>query len=101
MASTVLIVEDDPHTVEVVGLYLRRDGYKVLAAFNGNEGIRLAREVSPDLVVLDLMLPGMGGLEVCRELRRESDVPIVMLTARGGRGRPGCRVRVWSRRLRD
>ena len=82
MASTVLIVEDDPHTVEVVGLYLRRDGYKVLAAYNGNEGLRLARESAPDLVVLDLMLPGKSGLEVCRELRRESDVPIVMLTAR-------------------
>ena len=82
MASTVLIVEDDPHTVEVVRLYLHRDGYKVLAASNGNEGLRLARESAPDLVVLDLMLPGMGGLDVCRELRRESDVPIVMLTAR-------------------
>ena len=82
MASTVLIVEDDPHTVEVVGLYLRRDGYKVLAASNGNEGLLLARESAPDLVVLDLMLPGKSGLEVCRELRKESDVPIVMLTAR-------------------
>ena len=82
MASTVLIVEDDPHTVEVVGLYLRRDGHTVLTASNGNEGLRLARESAPNLVVLDLMLPGMGGLEVCRELRKESDVPIVMLTAR-------------------
>ncbi len=82
MASTVLIVEDDPHTVEVVRLYLRRDGYTVLAASNGNEGLRLARESAPDLVVLDLMLPGKSGLEVCRELRKESDVPIVMLTAR-------------------
>ena len=82
MASTVLIVEDDPHTVEVVGLYLRRDGYTVLTASNGNDGLQMAQESSPDLVVLDLMLPRMGGLEVCRELRKESDVPIVMLTAR-------------------
>ena len=82
MASTVLIVEDDPHTVEVVRLYLRRDEHTVLVAFNGKDGLRLAREASPDLVVLDLMLPGMNGLEVCRELRKESDVPVVMLTAR-------------------
>ncbi len=82
MASTVLIVEDDPHTVEVVRLYLRRDGHTVLTASNGNDGLRMAQESAPDLVVLDLMLPGKGGLEVCRELRKESDVPIVMLTAR-------------------
>ena len=82
MASTVLIVEDDPHTVEVVRLYLRRDGHTVLTASNGKDGLRMAQESAPDLVVLDLMLPEMGGLEVCRELRKESDVPIVMLTAR-------------------
>ena len=82
MASTVLIVEDDPHTVEVVRLYLRRDGHTVLTASNGKDGLRVAQESAPDLVVLDLMLPEMGGLEVCRELRKESDVPIVMLTAR-------------------
>ena len=82
MASTVLIVEDDPHTVEVVRLYLRRDGHTVLTASNGKDGLRMAQESAPDLVVLDLMLPGKGGLEVCRELRKESDVPIVMLTAR-------------------
>ena len=82
MASTVLIVEDDPHTVEVVQLYLRRDGHTVLTAFDGLEGLRLAREEGPNLVVLDLMLPGMNGLEVCRSLREESEVPIMMLTAR-------------------
>ena len=82
MASTVLIVEDDPHTVEVVRLYLRRDGHTVLTASNGKDGLRMAQEAAPDLVVLDLMLPEMGGLDVCRELRKESDVPIVMLTAR-------------------
>ena len=82
MASTVLIVEDDPHTAEVVRLYLRRDGHTVLTASNGKDGLRVAQETAPDLVVLDLMLPEMGGLDVCRELRKESDVPIVMLTAR-------------------
>ena len=82
MASTVLIVEDDPHTVEVVQLYLRRDGHQVISAADGLEGLRLAREAHPDLVVLDLMLPGMDGIEICRLLREESEVPIVMLTAR-------------------
>ena len=82
MASTVLIVEDDPHTVELVQLYLRRDGHQVISAADGLEGLRLAREAHPDLVVLDLMLPGMDGIEVCRLLREESEVPIVMLTAR-------------------
>ena len=82
MASTILILEDDPHTVEVVQLYLRRDGHNVLSAPDGIAGLSLAREAQPDLIVLDLMLPGMDGIEVCRALRRESDVPIVMLTAR-------------------
>jgi len=78
----VLVVDDDVKTVELVKLYLNRDGYKVLAAYDGVEALRLARESRPDLIVLDLMLPGIGGLEVCRTLRSESDVPIIMLTAR-------------------
>ncbi len=82
MASTVLIVEDDPHAVELVRLYLDRDGHRVLTAADGIDGLRQAREASPDLVVLDVMLPGLNGLEVCRTLRAESQVPIVMLTAR-------------------
>ena len=82
MASTVLILDDDPHTVEVVQLYLRRDGHHVLSATDGIAGLSLAREAQPDLIILDLMLPGMDGLEICRILRQESDVPIVMLTAR-------------------
>ncbi len=82
MTSTVLILEDDPHTVEVVRLYLHNDGHVVLTASDGLSGIQLFRESSPGLVVLDLMLPGLDGLEVCRTLRAESNIPIVMLTAR-------------------
>jgi DNA-binding response OmpR family regulator len=83
MASkTVLVVDDDVKTVELVKLYLNRDGYRVLSAYDGAEALRLARESRPDLIVLDLMLPGVDGLEVCRSLRSESDVPIIMLTAR-------------------
>lgn len=77
----VLVVDDDVKTVELVKLYLNRDGYRVMTAYDGIEALRLAREGHPDLIVLDLMLPGMNGLEVCRTLRDESDVPIIMLTA--------------------
>jgi len=78
----VLVVDDDVKTVELVRLYLDRDGYQVLTAYDGVEALRLARESYPDLIVLDLMLPDIDGLEVCRILRHESDVPIIMLTAR-------------------
>ena len=78
----VLVVDDDVKTVELVKLYLNRDGYRVITAYDGVEALRLAREGHPDLIVLDLMLPGVDGLEVCRILRGESDVPIIMLTAR-------------------
>jgi len=78
----VLVVDDDVKTVELVRLYLDRDGYQVLTAYDGVEALHLARESSPDLIVLDLMLPDIDGLEVCRTLRHESDVPIIMLTAR-------------------
>ncbi len=82
MSKRVLVVDDDAKTVDLVKLYLGRDGYKVLVAYDGIEGLRLARESHPDLIVLDLMLPGKDGLEVCRTLRSESEVPIIMLTAR-------------------
>jgi len=78
----VLVVDDDVKTVELVKLYLNRDGYRVLTAYDGVEALRLARESHPALIVLDLMLPGIDGLEVCRILRDESDVPIIMLTAK-------------------
>jgi DNA-binding response OmpR family regulator len=78
----VLVVDDDVKTVELVKLYLNRDGYQVLTAYDGVEALRLARESHPDLIVLDLMLPGIDGLKICRTLRNESDVPIIMLTAR-------------------
>jgi len=78
----VLVVDDDVKIVELVKLYLNRDGYKVLTAYDGADALRLARESHPDLIVLDLMLPGIDGLQICRTLRNESDVPIIMLTAK-------------------
>jgi two-component system alkaline phosphatase synthesis response regulator PhoP len=78
----VLVVDDDAKTVALVKLYLKRDGYRVITAYDGIEALRLAREGHPDLIVLDLMLPGINGLEICRTLRTESDVPVIMLTAK-------------------
>ena len=81
--ATVLVVEDDPHTRELVRLYLERDGHQTLTADNGADGLAIARASEPDLILLDLMLPGLNGWQVCQELRRaNNDVPIVMLTAR-------------------
>jgi DNA-binding response OmpR family regulator len=81
--TTILIVEDDNTVRETLALNLRAEGYEVLSADDGEAGLRAAREGSPDLVILDVMLPRLDGLTVCRILRRESEVPIVLLTARG------------------
>jgi DNA-binding response OmpR family regulator len=78
----ILIVDDDAKTVDLVKLYLNRDGYKVITAYNGTDALKLARTSKPDLIVLDLMLPGINGIELCHTLREESEVPIIMLTAK-------------------
>ena len=80
--QTVLIIEDDPNTSKLVRLYLEREGYQALTAGDGNIGLILALQRNPDLVILDLMLPQMDGWEVCRRLKRQSDIPVIMLTAR-------------------
>lgn len=82
MSSRILIIEDDPDTAKLASLYLERDGHEALTARDGVEGLRLAREFEPGLIVLDLMLPRLDGMAVCRAVRAESDVPIVMVTAR-------------------
>jgi two-component system response regulator MtrA len=81
--ARILLVEDDPSIREIVALGLRGAGFTVAAAADGPEGVARFRAERPDLVLLDVMLPGLDGLEVAREIRRESTVPIVMLTARG------------------
>ena len=78
----VLVVDDDPNVVALARLYLERNGYRVAEANDGTRGLELARKQQPSLVVLDLMLPGLDGLEVCKKLQLESLVPIIMLTAR-------------------
>ena len=80
--TSILIVEDDETLHETLAYNLQREGYTVLTALDGPAGLELARQQPPDLVILDVMLPGLDGLSVCRILRRELDVPIIMLTAR-------------------
>jgi len=80
--SRVLVVDDDPGIVKVVRAYLEQAGFEVSVAYDGKKAMQIARNERPDLVILDLMLPEMDGWDVCRALRKESDVPIIMLTAR-------------------
>ena len=82
MAQTVLIVDDDPHILEVIRFAVERAGYAIETARDGLQAIAVHGEKSPDLIVLDIGLPEMDGLEVCRELRKSSDVPILFLSSR-------------------
>src|SRR6185295_3217984 len=84
--SKVLIVEDEEALRFTLAHNLKREGYNVITAARGDDGLRMAREQTPDLILLDVMLPGVDGIQVCRMLRRDSDVPIIMLTALGGEG---------------
>ena len=83
MTKKALIVEDDGNIAELLRLYLEKDGFEVFHAADGGEGIRLAQEKAPDLVLLDIMLPVVDGWVVCSEIRKTSQVPIIMLTAKG------------------
>ena len=82
MPKKILIVEDEANIRELLRLYLEREGYTVLEAENGVEGIKKWKSDKPDMLLLDVMMPVMDGWEVCREIRAESDVPIIMLTAK-------------------
>jgi two-component system response regulator RegX3 len=82
MARTLLVVDDEPTLRETLAYNLEHDGYRVVTAADGREALERFRAERPDLVVLDLMLPELSGVEVCRIIRQESDVPILMLTAK-------------------
>jgi DNA-binding response OmpR family regulator len=82
MPKKILIIDDEPQIVQICQDYLKAAGYETVTASNGVQGVSLVRREKPDLIVLDLMMPEMDGLDVCREVRRDSDVPIIMLTAR-------------------
>ncbi|KQX45448.1 response regulator transcription factor [Paenibacillus sp. Root444D2] len=83
MGSLVLVVDDETNIIDVCTVYLQREGYQVISAVSGDEAIRLWRLHNPQLIVLDLMMPGKNGWQVCEEIRNEQDVPIIMLTALG------------------
>jgi DNA-binding response OmpR family regulator len=78
-----LIVDDDPHISELLRLYFDKDGFEVVTCYDGNQAVEIFPQVQPDIVVLDLMLPGKDGYDVLRDIRRTSTVPVIMLTARG------------------
>ncbi|MDD7184853.1 MAG: response regulator transcription factor [Ruminococcus sp.] len=79
----ILIVDDDKNICDVLRLYLEKEGYGVILCHDGNEAVVKFNALNPDLVLLDIMLPGMDGLQVCREIRKKSSVPIIMITAKG------------------
>lgn len=83
MASKVLVVDDEKNIVQLARLYLGNEGFEVESAHDGEEGLKKARSTRPDLIILDIMMPKMDGLDVCKELRKTSNVPIIFLTARG------------------
>jgi two-component system alkaline phosphatase synthesis response regulator PhoP len=83
MPAKILVVDDEPAVTDLLAYNLRKAGYEILLAADGSEALRQARTSSPDLILLDLMIPEVDGLDVCRELRKTSNVPIIMLTARG------------------
>lgn len=82
MSETILLVDDEQHIIDLAKMYLEQDGFRVMSATDGSIALQKIFSEKPGLIVLDLMLPGMDGLEVCRRVRAESDVPIIMLTAR-------------------
>lgn len=84
MASKIIVIEDDPHILMLISQTLRREGYEVVTATDGAEGLRKVKETHPHLVVLDISLPGLDGYQVCHQLRREqetSNLPVIMVTA--------------------
>ena len=83
MSEKILVVDDDEKICQILSLYLRSKGYEVFTCQSGSKAITSFEEFSPDLVLLDVMLPGLDGWQVCREIRKKSNVPIIMLTAKG------------------
>ncbi len=83
MPPTILVVDDEKNIVQLARLYLNNEGFRVEAAYDGKQALDKARSLKPDLIVLDIMMPEMDGLTVCKELRKTSNVPVIILTARG------------------
>ncbi|MFI3175255.1 MAG: response regulator [Bacillota bacterium] len=82
MQKKILVVDDEKNIVNIISFNLKKEGYEVLSAKDGEEGVKKAMEFSPDLILLDIMMPNMDGYEACKQIRQKSNVPIIMLTAR-------------------
>lgn len=82
MATEILIVDDDKEIAELIGVYLRNEGYQIYTVQDGPEALRFMEQHPVDLMILDIMMPGMNGLEVCREIRKEHEIPVLMLSAK-------------------
>ena len=82
MAKKIVVVDDEKPIADILEFNLEKEGYEVHCAYDGNDGLDLIMETVPDLVLLDIMLPGMDGMEICREVRKKHDMPIIMLTAK-------------------
>lgn len=80
--AKILVIDDEPSIVNLITAYLKPEGYEVFTAIDGTSGLKAARSLNPDLVILDIMLPGMDGIKLLSRLRRESDVYVILLTAR-------------------
>jgi len=83
MEAKILIVDDEKNIVELIKFHLKKENYRVIEAYKGKDALDLYRKEKPDLIILDVMLPDMGGFEVCKTIRKESRIPIIMLTAKG------------------
>jgi two-component system, OmpR family, response regulator VicR len=82
MEKKILVVDDEKPIADILQFNLKKEGFEVTCAYDGNEAIKLVEEIQPDLILLDIMLPGRDGMEVCREVRKKYDIPIIMLTAK-------------------
>lgn len=94
----ILVADDDPNVHQSLNAYFRREGYQMLSAYDGTEAVQHVRKSRPDIVILDIMMPKMDGLMVCREIRKESNLPIIMLTAKGDRF-DNCWALSWGRTI--
>jgi CheY-like chemotaxis protein len=101
MTPKVLVVDDEPIVREILGRYLAKDGFEVELAEDGERAVATFVSTQPDIVLLDLMLPKLDGFQVFEQIRRVSDIPVIMLTAKTARARPHRGTRTGSRRLRE
>ena len=79
----VLIADDDPNVHQSLSPYFRREGYEIFSSYDGEDAVEKARSLKPDMIILDIMMPRKDGLAVCREIRREANIPVIMLSAKG------------------